>query len=128
LKIDPFSLHYHSTYKKISIGLNTRDVKVGQNPWANPTHHKFGPGWVEIFLKISVRVNLLPDPSRTRLTRVGSPTHLQIKGHTIFFVFGLGWAVTFCPTYWVDKCKTNIFVILVCIWGLTLLWIALGLY
>jgi len=32
-----------------------RDVKMGFNPWTNPAHHRFEPGWVEknlIFSKV----------------------------------------------------------------------------
>jgi len=32
-------------------------VKVGWNPRANPVHHGFGSGWVEMFLQISIRVD-----------------------------------------------------------------------
>jgi len=35
----------------------TRAVKMGWNPRANPAHHRFGPGWIEIFLQISIRVD-----------------------------------------------------------------------
>ena len=34
-----------------------RVVKMGWNPRANPTHHRFRSGWVEIFLQISIRVD-----------------------------------------------------------------------
>jgi len=34
-----------------------RDVKMGSNPRANPAHHGFEPGLVEIFLQISIRVD-----------------------------------------------------------------------
>jgi len=34
--------------------------KIGWNPQANSVHYGFGPGWVEIFLQISVQVNFDP--------------------------------------------------------------------
>jgi len=34
-----------------------RAVKMGWNPRANPAHHGFRQGWVEIFLQISIRVD-----------------------------------------------------------------------
>jgi len=37
--------------------LKSRAVKIGWNPRANPAHHGFRPGWVEIFLQISIRVD-----------------------------------------------------------------------
>jgi len=61
-----------------------RVVKMGWNPRANPAHHGFGPGepgWVEIFLQISIRVDFWPGSFRIRIirvervvSRVGSPT------------------------------------------------------
>jgi len=32
----------------------TRAITMGWNPRANPAHHGFGSGWVEIFLQISI--------------------------------------------------------------------------
>jgi len=58
-----------------------RTVKMGWNSRGNPAHHRFGTGWVEIFLQISIRVDFWPGSFRTRLiwvepvvSRVGSPT------------------------------------------------------
>jgi len=55
-------------HKGVSSIVTPRVYNVGQNPWANSTHHGFGLGWDAIFLQISVRVNYLLDPPRTRLT------------------------------------------------------------
>jgi len=42
----------------------SRVVKMGWNPWVNPAHHRFGSGWVEIFLQISIRVDFWPGSPR----------------------------------------------------------------
>jgi len=51
------------------------------NPRANLANHGFGPGWIEIFLQILIRIDFWPGSFRTRLiriepvvSRVGSPT------------------------------------------------------
>jgi len=40
--------------------LKLRAVKMGRNPQANPAHHGFGLGRVEICLQILIRVDFLP--------------------------------------------------------------------
>jgi len=39
-----------------------RAVKMDYNPRANPTHHGFGPGWIEKKLQISIWVKNEPKP------------------------------------------------------------------
>jgi len=40
-----------------------RTVKMGWNTRVNSAHHRFGPGWVENCLQISIRVDVWPDSS-----------------------------------------------------------------
>jgi len=54
-----FTCHLVVTKKGIITGKN-RTVKMGWKSQANSAHHWFGPGWVEFFLQISVRVNFWP--------------------------------------------------------------------
>jgi len=38
--------------------VSRRVAKMGWNPRrANPAHHRFGSGWVEIYLQILIRVD-----------------------------------------------------------------------
>jgi len=51
--------------------VSRRVAKMGWNPRrANPAHHRFGSGWVEIYLQILIRVDFWASSSRTRLTEV----------------------------------------------------------
>ena len=47
----------------IILMFKSRVVKMGWNSRANPAHHGFGLGWVEIFLQISIWVDFLPGSS-----------------------------------------------------------------
>jgi len=78
-------------------------VKMGWNPQAEPVHHGFRSGWVEIFLQISIRVDFWLGSFRTRLTRVEpvvsrvwaglahQPVHKRVT--QVFFIFFLSWAL-----------------------------------
>jgi len=72
----------------------SRAAKMDWNPRANPAHHRFGLGWVEFFLQISIRVDL--DPTHLELGSsdwtCGEPgwltNNLLIKGsHKCFYFF-----------------------------------------
>jgi len=50
------TLYFLILFQEIKLS-QIRAIKVGQNLWANPARTRGGPGWVEIVLQISIRVN-----------------------------------------------------------------------
>jgi len=50
--------------------LESRDVKMGFNPWANLAHHEFEPGWVEKNSTFSKVDWTQPDSLNPRVKRV----------------------------------------------------------
>jgi len=77
--------------------VGSKVVKMGWNPRVNLTHHGFGPGWVEIFLQISIRVDFLPDSRGFNPWWAGLAHQSANKRVTqVFFFIKLGFTFGSC--------------------------------
>ena len=99
--------------------MKSRAVKMSWNLRANPAHHGFGSGWVEIFLQISIRVDFWPgssglNPWWARLAH--QPADKRVT--SIFISFLLSWTLHLghIKLFLIQHINNLYFFILVCIW------------